>query len=122
MISESHIRYLYQQFYLPLLACNERQYWDDLAKVAQQQGGLCIGLDGLVLEGGEPQLWFMRELSTGLTLRSGWLGQVDQDTFEAFLAPLQTLDWPVLAVMSDKQRGLASAVAAILPSAHHQFC
>jgi hypothetical protein len=122
IISEAHIRYLYQQVYLPLLACNERQYWDDLSKTAQHQGGLYIGLDGLVPEGGEPQLWFMRELSTGLTLRSGWLGQVDQDTFEAFLAPLQTLDWPVLAVMSDKQRGLASAVATILPGAHHQFC
>jgi len=121
-ISKSQIRYLYQQAYLPLLACNVRQHWDTLAKVAQQQGGLCISLDGLVPEGGEPQLWFMRELSVGLTLRSGWLSTVDQTTFEAFLAPLQTLDWPVLAVMSDKQRGLVPAVATILPEAKHQFC
>ncbi len=121
-ISESHIRYLYQDVYLPLLACNERQHWDQLAKVAQQQGGLCIGLDGLVPEGGEPQLWFMRELTTNLTLRSGWLSRVDQDTFEAFLEPLQKLDWPVLAVMSDKQSGLLPAVAAMLPNALHQFC
>jgi hypothetical protein len=121
-ISKSQVRYLYQDVYLPLLACNERQHWDQLAKVAQQQGGLCIGLDGLVPEGGEPQLWFMRELTTNLTLRSGWLSRVDQETFEAFLKPLQTLDWPVLAVMSDKQRGLLPAVAAILPNALHQFC
>jgi len=121
-ISETHVRYLYQDVYLPLLACNERQHWDELSRVAQEQGGLCIGLDGLVPEGGEPQLWFMRELTTGLTLRSGWLSRVDQDTFEAFLSPLKALDWPVLAVMSDKQRGLLPAVAAILPNALHQFC
>ncbi len=121
-ISKSQVRYLYQDVYLPLLACNERQHWDQLAKVAQQQGGLCIGLDGLVPEGGEPQLWFMRELTTNLTLRSGWLSRVDQDTFEAFLEPLQKLAWPVLAVMSDKQRGLLPAVAAMLPNALHQFC
>jgi hypothetical protein len=121
-ISKSHIRYQYQDVYLPLLACHERQHWDELSKVAQQQGGLLIGLDGLVPEGGEPQLWFMRELTTGLTLRSGWLSRVDQDTFEAFLAPLQKLVWPVLAVISDKQRGLIPAVTSILPNARHQFC
>jgi hypothetical protein len=37
-ISESHVRYLYQQVYLPLLACHERQYWDHLAQAAQQTG------------------------------------------------------------------------------------
>ena len=121
-ISKSQIRYLYQQVYLPLLACNERQHWDRLAEVAQQQGGLCISLDGLVPEGGEPQLWFMRELSAGLTLRSGWLSVVNQATFEAFLAPLQRLDWSILAVMSDKQSGLVPAVATMLPEAKHQFC
>jgi hypothetical protein len=121
-ISQSHVRYLYQQVYLPLLACNERQHWGDLDKVAHQHGGLLISLDGLVAEGGQPQLWFMRELLTGLTLRSGWLSRVDQPTFEAFLAPLKLLDWPVLAVLSDKQRGLVPAVAAVLPDARHQFC
>jgi hypothetical protein len=36
---------------------------------------LIIALDGLAPEGGEPQLWFIRELTSGLTLRSGWLSQ-----------------------------------------------
>jgi hypothetical protein len=54
-ISESHVRYLYQQVYLPLLACHERQYWADLAQAARQHGGLIIGLDGLAPEGGESQ-------------------------------------------------------------------
>ena len=72
-ISVSHVGYLYQQVYLPLLACHERQHRDHLAQIAKQQGGLIVALDGLAPQGGEPQIWFIRELSRGLTLRSGWL-------------------------------------------------
>jgi hypothetical protein len=121
-ISASHVRYLYQHVYLPLLACHERQQGGRLARVAKEQGGLIVALDGLAPQGGEPQMWFMRDLSTGLTLRSGWLAQLDQPTFEAFLAPLRHLEWPILAVLSDKQTGLVPAVATALPDSRHQFC
>jgi hypothetical protein len=121
-ISASHVRYLYQHVYLPLLACHERQHHDRLAQIAKQQGGLIMALDGLAPQGGEPQIWFIRELSSGLTLRSGWLCQQDQPTFEAFLAPLKHLEWPMLAVLSDKQKGLVPAVATVFPHSRHQFC
>ena len=120
-ISPSHVRYLYQQFYLPLLACHERQQRDHLTQGAKAQGGVLIALDGLAPQAGEPQLWCIRELLTGLTLRSGWLSQQDQPTCEAFLAPLKHLEWPILAVLSDKQTGLVPAVAAVLPNIRHQF-
>jgi hypothetical protein len=122
-ISESYIRYLYQQVYLPLLACQERQHHQRLEQAVQHYGGLLIALDGLAPEGGEPQLWFVRELFTGLTLRSGWLSQLDHDTFATFLSPLTSaLPGPVMAVLSDKQRGLVPAVAAVFPQAQHHFC
>jgi len=121
-ISESHVGYLYQQVYLPLLACHERQPRDRLAQIATQQGGLIVALDGLAPQGGEPQIWFIRELSSGLTLRSGWLCQQDQPTCEAFLEPLKHLEWPLLAVLSDKQTGLVPAVATVLPHSRYQFC
>ncbi len=121
-ISPSHVRYLYQQMYLPLLACHQRQQHARLTQVAQQQGGLILALDGLEPEGGEPQLWFVRELLTGLTLRSGWMAQQSQAAFEAFLAPLRQLEWPILAILSDKQTGLVPAVASVFPKRPHQFC
>jgi len=121
-ISEAHVRYLYQYCYLPLLACHERQQRGRLAQGAQAQGGLIIALDGLAPQGGEPQIWFIRDLATGLTLRSGWLAQLDQPTFEAFLTPLAHLEWPILAVLSDKQTGLVPAIATVLPRSRHQFC
>jgi hypothetical protein len=121
-ISQSHVRYLHQHVYLPLLACHERQHRDRLAQVAKQYGGLIVALDGVAPQAGEPQIWFIRELSSGLTLRSGWLSQQDQKTFEAFLKPLKQLEWPILAVLSDKQTGLGPALAKVLPNSRHQWC
>jgi len=121
-ISESHVRSLYQPVSLPLLACHERQHQDHLAQLATQHGGLIIAPDGLAPQGGEPQMWFIRALASGVTLRSGWLCQQDQTTFEAFLAPLKPLEWPILAVLSDKQTGLVPAVATVWPHSRHQFC
>jgi hypothetical protein len=64
----------------------------------------------------------VRELQLGLTLRSGWLSQQDQDTFVNFLQPIADLGLRVVAVMSDKQRGLEPAVPIVFPHAKHGFC
>ena len=120
-ISEAEVRHLYQERYLPLLACHERQRLAELT-VAAERVGLLLSLDGLAPEGGEPQLWVVRELQTGLTLRSGWLSQQDQGTFERFLQPIHDLGLPVAGIISDKQRGLVPAVAVVFPQALHSFC
>ena len=104
------------------MACHTRQQGERLAQVAKEQGGLIIALDGLAPQGGEPHIWCIRDLSTGLTRRSGWLAQLDQPPFEAFLEPLKHLEWPILAILSDKQTGLVPAVATTLPDSRHQFC
>jgi len=119
-ISEVHVRYLYQQVYLPLLACHERQHKDHLAQCAKKQGGLIVALAGLAPQGGEPQIGCVRALSSGLPLRSGGLCQHAQPTFEAFLEPLQHLAWPILAVLSDQPTGVVPAVAPVLPHSRHQ--
>ena len=121
-ISQSHIRYLYNQVFLPLLACHERLLQPELAQAASDHGGLVLALDGLCPEAGEPQLWCIRELLTGCVLRSGWLLRQDQSTFEAFLQPVVELDLPISAIVSDKQRGLVPAIATCLPNTPHQFC
>ena len=46
-ISESQVRHLYHECYLPLLACHERQQWAKLTAVAEKTG-LILGLDGLM--------------------------------------------------------------------------
>jgi hypothetical protein len=120
-ISESQVRYLYHQQYLPLLACHERQHLSELEELGRQRG-LLLGLDGLMPEGGEPQLWVIRELQTGWTLRSGWMNNQDETAFVEFLQPIAALNLPVKAIMSDKQRALLPAVKIVFPDAQHGFC
>jgi hypothetical protein len=120
-ISETHVRTLYHESYLPLLACDERKRWDELLEVSKTSG-LIVSLDGLAPEGGEAQLWIIRELQTGMTLRSGWLSKQDQDTFEAFLQPIVEAELEVIAVLSDKEAGLLPAVALVFPQAKHGLC
>jgi hypothetical protein len=120
-ISESQVRALYHYRYLPLLACHEREQLNRL-KIVANQVGLLLSLDGLAPEGGEPQLWLVRELLSGVTLRCGWMSQQDQATFVHFLRPIADLGLRVTAVMSDKQSGLLSAVAEVFPQARHAFC
>ncbi len=120
-ISQTHVRNLYHTQYLPLLACHEREHRARL-EATGHNGGLLLSLDGLMPEGGEPQLWVVRELRTELTLRSGWLSGQDEATFVAFLAPIAALGLPVTAVLSDKQQGLLPAVAQVFPNSRHAFC
>jgi hypothetical protein len=120
-ISESQVRYLYTYHYLPLLACHERGSWAELEQVSAQKG-LILTTDGLAPVGGEAQLWLVRELRTGKTLRSGWLSEQGQPAFENFLRPIAETGLRVEAVLSDKQRGLVPAVAVVFPKAKHAFC
>ncbi len=120
-ICESQVRYLYTQQYLPLLACCERAQIKRLREVSEH-GGVLLSLDGLAPEGGEAQLWVVRELRTGLTLRSGWMSQQDQAAFENFLRPIPEAGFQVQVVLSDKQRGLVPAVGTVFPHAKHALC
>ena len=120
-ISEAQVRYLYHYKYLPLLACHERQHLAELKHLSQSTG-LLLGFDGLMPVGGEPQLWVVRELQTGWTLRSGWLNRQDEDTFVEFLQPIADLGLVVTALMSDKQAAVIAAAARVFPRAWHGFC
>jgi hypothetical protein len=120
-ISEAQVRYLYTFQYQPLLACHERRYLAELERVSAG-AGLILTLDGLAPEGGEAQLWLVRELRTGKTLRSGWMSEQGQTAFENFLGPIAEMGLRVEAVMSDKQRGLVPAIGVVFPEAKHGFC
>lgn len=120
-VSERHLSNLYQE-YLALLACAERLDVSKLKAAAASYGGLILSVDGLEPEGGQPQLWVVREVLTGSLLAAGWLPRVDEKTLAAFLAPVKALDLPFLATVSDKQRALIKALNTTWPNLPHQYC
>ena len=120
-VSERHLPNLYRE-YLALLACAERLDVGKLKAAAAKYGGLILSVDGLEPEGGQPQLWVVREVLTGTLLAAGWLPRVDETTLREFLAPVKALDLPWLATVSDKQSALIKALDATWPALPHQYC
>jgi hypothetical protein len=49
-----------------------------------RQGGLVLSMDGLMPEGGEAQLWVVRELRTGWMIRSGWMNSQEETAIVEF--------------------------------------
>jgi len=120
-VSERHVGNLYRD-YLALMACAEQLDVDELLTAAAKYGGLIISVDALQPEGGQPQLWVVREVLTGTLLAAGWIPRVDEGTIAEFLAPVEALNLPVLATVSDKQRSLINALEKVWPNVPHQYC
>ena len=77
------------QGYLYLL--HARNNLDKLKIAVKQYGGLIYAVDGLEPEGGQPQLWSVREVLTGTLIAAGWVTRVNKDTLCEFLAPVKAL-------------------------------
>ncbi len=113
------VRSRYHHRSLPLLACHERQHQDSLAHVATQHGGVIVARDGCA-----PHRGCLRELARGLLWRRGGLYPPAQPPFEAFLAPQQPLEWPLLAVSpaprmgAGRGRRLASSAPSMRAGSH----
>jgi hypothetical protein len=120
-VSERHLSNLYRD-YLALLACADRLDVDKLRTTVKHYGGLIFSIDGLEPEGGQPQLWVVREVLTDTLIAAGWVPRVDEDTLKDFLAPIAALNLPLLATLSDKQAALIKALNAIWPDVPHQYC
>ena len=120
-VSERHISNLYNE-YLALLACAERLDVDELRDAVRRYGGLIFSIDGLEPEGGQPQLWVVREVLTDTLIAVGWIPRVDEDTLKAFLKPVADLNLPILSTLSDKQSALIKALEVTWKDVPHQYC
>lgn len=124
-ISRRHVDLLLYQYRL-LLASAEQPDVTVLQAAVDTYGGLIISIDGLEPEGGQEQLWVVREVLTGTVLAAAWLPRVNETTLTTLLQPVQAWlvgqQWAVLATLSDKQAALALALAAVWPDCPHQWC
>ena len=120
-VSERHMGNLYRN-YLTFMGCANRLDLEALKASAAQYGGLILTIDGLEPEGGQPQLWVVRELLSNTVLAVSWLPRIDETTLTAFLAPVKALNLPWLATVSDKQPALINALNATWSEVPRQYC
>jgi len=120
-LSERQVDYLYNRYQI-LLACVGNQDRSRLQAVVERRGGLKVSLDGLAPEGASEQLWVVREVESQITLVVAWLDKVDNETLQALLQPVEELNLPILATISDKQPCVKKALEELWPDVPHQWC
>lgn len=94
-----------------------------LQRITQVQGRVLLALDGLQPDIGHEVLWVLRDcLSTEVLLARSLLSATQDDLAELIRTVQQTLEAPIMGVISDGQHSIRCAVAAALPDVPHQLC
>lgn len=94
-----------------------------LKRLTHAQGRVVLALDGLQPDVGHEVLWVVRDcLSTEILCVQSLLSATQADLTTLLKAVRQTVDVPIVGVISDGQLSIRRAVAAALPTVPHQLC
>lgn len=121
-ISRREVLYLFEA-YCTLVRASQ-QLAADAAWQAQVRagGGLILAIDGIQPDKGQETVYLVRDVLTGRVLAAENVRCSDVPTLRALLQPIQALDLPVLAAISDAQASIRQAVSALWPQIPHQVC
>ena len=120
-INERNVGKLYRQF-LALLGGMDEQKEAKLAETAAHHGGLIWAIDGLKPEGHGTLLFVLYEVLSATPVAAIQLEGANQEQLCQWLKPYQQMDYPVLATLSDGEKGIIAALKTTWPGAPHQRC
>ena len=121
VINERNVGKLYRQF-LALLGGMDEQKEAKLAETAGHHGGLIWAIDGLKPEGHGTLLFVLYEVLSATPVAAIQLEGANQEQLCQWLKPYQQMNYPVLATLSDGEKGIIAALKATWPEAPHQRC
>jgi len=119
LVNERNVGKLYRQF-LALLGATSDQVTAKLAETIEEQGGLIFGLDGLQPEGHGTLLYVLYEVLSGTPVAAVQMEQATTEKLSAWLQAYQ--HYPALAIVSDGEEAIISALKQTWPEAPHQRC
>ena len=122
-INDSSVGRLHRLF-LALIEGTWRKRQERLAAAAKQHGGLILMADGLSPDGAGPQLYVLWEVFSGTPISGMLIDQANEAHLTDWLTGCRALidGLPVLALLSDKEKALVSALRAVWNTAPHQLC
>lgn len=119
LVNERNVGKLYRQF-LALLGAMSEPVEQRLQATIAEHGGLIFGLDGLQPEGHGTLLYVLYEVLSGTPVAAV---QMEQATTKKLGEWLQTYHhYPALAVVSDGEEAVITALKQTWPQAPHQRC
>ena len=94
-----------------------------LQRITQAQGRVILALDGLQPDVGHEVLWVLRDCLSGEVLLARSLLSAPQADLAALLRTVrQTLQVPIVGIISDGQLSIRGAVAEVFSDVPHQLC
>ena len=122
-VNDSSVGRLYRLF-LALVEGTWPKRRERLAAAAEEHGGLILMADGLSPDGAGPQLYVLWEVFSGTPISGMLIDQADERHLTDWLSECRNLidGLPVLALLSDKENALVSALRAVWSTAVHQLC
>ena len=94
-----------------------------LQRITQTRGRVILALDGLQPDVGHEVLWVLRDCLSGeILLARSLLSATQEDLAVLLQAVRQTVQVPIVGIVSDGQLSIRGAVAAVFPEVPHQLC
>jgi MULE transposase domain len=94
-----------------------------LQRITQAQGRVILALDGLQPDVGHEVLWVLRDCLSGEVLLTRSLLSATQSDLSVLLRTVrQTVQVPIVGIISDGQLSIRAAVAEVFPEVPHQLC
>ena len=121
IVNERNVGKLYRQF-LALLGGMDEQKEAKLAETVAHHGGLIWAIDGLKPEGHGTLLFVLYEVLSATPVAAIQLEGANQEQLCRWLKPYQQMNYPVLATLSDGEKGIIAALKTTWPEAPHQRC
>jgi len=119
-ISAMGVQYQFRR-YLALISCQAGLTDPALIDTLRRQGGIIPVIDGVQFGEGDPVLYLIIDALSRRPLFGKELLCRGADDPAPFIAQLKEIDVPIIAVVSDKEKGLVPAIEKALPGTAHQF-
>lgn len=88
----------------------------------KQRGFILPVIDGITFGGGESVIYLIMDSLSGLPLFGREMAVRGKDDLVPFIAQVKQLGLPIIGVVSDKEKGLATAIGEALDGVPQQFC
>jgi hypothetical protein len=120
VLSARHVSNLFQLF---LAMVGARTLGSQVVRARlEAQGRLVLSVDAVRFDDVSPPLYVVRELDSGEVLVAERIETADTQRLVKFLSQVRTLDLPIAAIVSDKEKALVAAIEEAFPEVPHQFC
>jgi hypothetical protein len=120
-ISPMAVQYQFRN-YLALCSCQAGVEDPKLVEALRRQGVIVPVIDGVQFGEGDPVLYLIIDAISKRPLFGKELFCRAADDLVPFVRQLNEIGVPILAVVSDKEKGLVPAIEEALPGTPHQLC